>query len=234
MERNLKSHIIRDLPKKIILISGPRQTGKTTLSKMLIKSFDYLNYDNAADRQRITEQSWDRKKELVIFDEIHKKSNWKSFIKGIYDVEGLNPRILVTGSVRLDTIRKVGDSLAGRYFQFRLHPFDIKEVKDEISPADALNRLLTVGGFPEPFLENDINYYNRWKKTHLDIILRQDLIDLEAVRDIQSIETLIHLLKSRVGSTVSYSSLARDLEKDHKMADTTGEFIYHFSSSPLA
>ena len=216
MKRLLKDQILKDISKKIILISGPRQSGKTTLSKMLTESYDYLNYDNASDRIRISEQSWDRKKELVIFDEIHKKLNWKSFIKGIYDVEGLNPKLLVTGSARLDTVRKVGDSLAGRFFQFRLHPFDLKEVKGIIEPDDALERLMTIGGFPEPFLENDINYYNRWKKTHLDIILRQDLIDLESVRDIQGIETLIHLLKSRVGSIVSYSSLARDLEKDHK------------------
>ena len=216
MERYLKKQILADLSKKIILISGPRQTGKTTLSKMLIDSYDYLNYDNATDRLRISEQSWDRKEDLVIFDEIHKMSNWNSFLKGIFDVEGLHPKILVTGSARLDTVRKVGDSLAGRYFQFRLHPFDLKELKGEIEPDDILERLLMIGGFPEPFLENDISFYKRWKKTHLDIILRQDLIDLESMRDIQGIETLIQLLKSRVGSTVSYSSLARDLGKDHK------------------
>ena len=216
MERYLKKQILADLSKKIILISGPRQTGKTTLSKMLIDSYDYLNYDNATDRLRISEQSWDRKEDLVIFDEIHKMSNWKSFLKGIFDVEGLHPKILVTGSARLDTVRKVGDSLAGRYFQFRLHPFDLKELKGEIEPDDILERLLMIGGFPEPFLENDISFYKRWKKTHLDIILRQDLIDLESMRDIQGIETLIQLLKSRVGTTVSYSSLARDLGKDHK------------------
>ncbi len=216
MKRFLHNQIYQDLTHKIVLISGPRQTGKTTLSKMLTISFDYLNYDNTVDRLRLEEQSWDRKKELVIFDEIHKMNNWKSYIKGIYDVEGCNPKILVIGSARLDTIRKAGDSLAGRYFQFRLHPFDIKEVKEEISAEDALERLLTIGGFPEPFLVNNSDFYKRWKRTHLDIILRQDLVDLESVRDIRSIETLIQLLKSRVGSTVSYSSLARDLEKDHK------------------
>jgi len=216
MKRILSDVIIKDLPKKIILISGPRQSGKTTLSKMIGSDFDYLNYDNPADRIRIREQSWDRKKDMVIFDEIHKMKDWKRFLKGIYDVEGLHPKILVTGSARLDTIRKVGDSLAGRYFQFRLHPFDIKEVGSNIDPDDAMERILKVGGFPEPFLENNREFYGRWKKTHLDIILRQDLIDLESVRDILGIETLIQLLRSRVGSPVSYSSLARDLQKDHK------------------
>ena len=216
MKRTLSDVIIRDLSKKIILISGPRQSGKTTLSKMIGNDYDYLNYDNAADRIRMREQSWDRKRDMIIFDEIHKMKSWKSFLKGIYDVEGLHPKILVTGSARLDTIRKAGDSLAGRYFQFRLHPFDLKEVGNTFNPDDAMERILKVGGFPEPFLENNREFYGRWKKTHMDIILRQDLIDLESVRDIQGIETLIQLLRSRVGSPVSYSSLARDLEKDHK------------------
>jgi predicted AAA+ superfamily ATPase len=76
--------------------------------------------------------------------------------------------------------------------------------------------LLTVGGFPEPYLNGSSRFYNRWKKSHLDIIIRQDLIDLENVQQIASIETLIHLLKARVGSPVSYSSLAGDLQCSDK------------------
>jgi len=215
MKRYLHSNIIDDLKEKIVLVSGPRQAGKTTLSKMLVTDYEYLNYDYAPQRLKIREQSWDRTKKLLILDEVHKMPSWKQFIKGIYDVEGLSLPILVTGSARLDTIKKVGDSLAGRYFQYRLHPFDIKELKNHFDPKEILNRLLSIGGFPEPFLKNSKAFYNRWKNTHLDIILRQDLIDLESVRDIQGIELLIELLKSRVGTPVSYSSLARDLQKNH-------------------
>ncbi len=214
--RYLIDNIKRDLKRKIVLVSGPRQSGKTTLARMLTESHDYLNYDYAEHRLQLNERSWDRGKELIIFDELHKKDNWKSWLKGIYDVEGLKPKIIVTGSARLDTVRKVGDSLAGRFFQHRLHPFDVKEVLSFLTPDDALNRLLTVGGFPEPFLENDGTFYNRWRKTHLDIILRQDLIDLESVTDIKSIELLLELLRRRVGSPVSFASLARDLNRDAK------------------
>src|SRR5262249_11241858 len=83
-------------------------------------------------------------------------------------------------------------------------------------PAEAYERLLAVGGFPEPFFEGTAAFYQRWRKTHLDIILRQDLLDLEKPREISAIETLIALLQRRVGSTVSYASLARDLERDPK------------------
>jgi len=212
MKRYLTKKIKKDLGKKIILLSGPRQSGKTTLSQMLDPDYEYLNYDYAEHRLQINEKSWNRSKSLLILDELHKKKDWKSFLKGIYDVEGLKPPVIVTGSARLDTIRKTGDSLAGRYFQFRLHPLDLKELKGLIKPAEALERLKKFGGFPEPFLENDISFYKRWQRSHLDIILRQDLIDLESVKNIQNIETLIELLKKRVGSPVSYASLARDIE----------------------
>ena len=72
---------------------------------------------------------------------------------------------------------------------------------------------MTVGGFPEPFLKGSQAYYNRWKRSHIDLILKEELLTLTAVRDIQSIETLIELLRTRVGSPVSANSLARDLQK---------------------
>jgi predicted AAA+ superfamily ATPase len=186
---------------------------------MLRVDFDYFNFDDLDDRLSLQKKSWDRSKELVIFDELHKLKNWKSWLKGIYDTEGIPPSFIVTGSAKLDTYRKVGDSLAGRFFQFRLHPLDLKEIKSMLKPKrieDVLDHLLMLGGFPEPFLNGTTRFYNRWKKTHLDIILKQDLIDLENVQQIIQIETLIQLLKTRVGSPVSYSSFARDLQCSDK------------------
>lgn len=214
MRRELFSSIFKDLDKKIILLSGPRQVGKTTLSKTLYPSFEYFNYDASIDRIKITKASWNRQSPLLVFDEIHKMPNWKRWLKGIYDTEGIRPRILVTGSSRLDIARKMGDSLAGRHFQYRLFPFDIHELRDHIKPSETFNRLMAVGGFPEPFSENSLEFWGKWNKSHLDLILRQDLLDLEAVRSISSIETLIALLRERIGSPISYASLARDLEKD--------------------
>ena len=219
MQRYLEKYIIEDLKEKIVLLTGPRQTGKTTLSKMLMTGFDYFNFDNAEDRLSSLEKSWDRSKDLIIFDELHKLKNWKSWLKGIYDTEGVPPSILVTGSAKLDIYKKVGDSLAGRFFQFRLHPLDLKEIKNILNPENLqteLDKLLNTGGFPEPFLNGSPRFYNRWKRSHLDIIIKQDLIDLENVQHITSVETLIQLLKKRVGSPVSYSSLARDLQCSDK------------------
>jgi len=216
MNRLLIPHLKQDLLEKIILITGPRQAGKTTLSKLLSDRYVYLNHDAVADRLAIKSQKWDRKQSLVIFDELHKMRYWKSWLKGVYDTEGIPPSIVVTGSAKLDTYKKVGDSLAGRFFQYRLHPLDIKEATRVlgVSGEEAFSRLMSVGGFPEPFLKNDLRFYRRWQQSHTDIMLKQDLLEIGSVRDIAAIEMLISLLKFRVGSTVSYASLARDLERD--------------------
>ncbi len=216
MQRYIHEHVRRDLDSRIVLVSGPRQSGKTTLARMIFENHDYLNHDLAEHRVAMAERSWDRDADLVVLDELHKKKDWKQWLKGIYDVEGVRPRLLVTGSARLDMYRKVGDSLAGRFFPYTLHPLDLREVAGSIDPREAFDRLMRFGGFPEPFLQATERFYKRWRRTHLDIILRQDLVDLAAINDIQAIETLVELLRRRVGSTVSYASLARDLERDPK------------------
>jgi predicted AAA+ superfamily ATPase len=173
----------------------------------------YLNSDSAADRKVLREGSWDRNADLLILDELHKGKNWKRWLKGLYDTEGVRPRLLVTGSARMDVFKKGGDSLAGRHFNLRLHPFSLRELAGAaIEPEHALQTLLKVGAFPEPFLRESEAWANRWRRSHLDRILREDLLDLERVRDIRSIEVLVDLLAERVGTPISYSSLARDLE----------------------
>lgn len=217
VDRYLRTALNRDLGKKILLITGPRQCGKTTLSRRLSDDYQYLSHDLAEHRQLLAEKAWNRDRKLIIFDELHKMREWKDWLKGIVDVEGMPPALVVTGSARLSAFRKVGDSLAGRHFEFHLHPFDLAEVLEHTSlPAgQAFKRLLTVGGFPEPFLDGSTAFYNRWKRSHQDVILKEDLISLTAVRDFQSVETLIELLRTRVGSPVSANSLARDLGKSH-------------------
>ena len=214
IERFLLPYLKKYLNKKILLISGPRQCGKTTLAKMISKSYAYINFDNVKDRLILEEQSWDRNKQYIIFDELHKKRNWKSWLKGIYDSEGIPPSLLVTGSAKLDIYKKAGDSMAGRYFSFRLAPLHLKELckkKSLRQTTSVMEKLLLYSGFPEPYIEANEDFYNLWEKTHTDNIIRQDLIDLESPRNITKIETLIEFLKENVGSPVSCSHLSQKL-----------------------
>lgn len=212
IKRKIYAPLLADLNEKIVLLSGPRQVGKTTLSRDLFKNYAYLNFDSAEDRKVIREQSWTRETDLVVFDEIHKLPKWKSWIKGIYDTEGVRPRLLLTGSAHLEAFRKSGDSLAGRHHSFRLHPLSPAELIDRMPVEESIDRLLRLGGFPEPFLSDSEEFAKRWRKSHLDRILKDDLLELEPVRELKKMEILVDLLADRVGSTTSYSSLARDLE----------------------
>lgn len=215
MERQQKQIITNDLDKKMVLLAGPRQVGKTTLAKSLSSvwpTLEYLNWDSAKDRKIMLKQEWNRKSDIIILDEYHKLKNWKSRIKGVYDTEGISPRILITGSARLDLYRRGGDSLAGRYFMHRLYPFSVKELKSEFSPKQSLEQLMVLGGFPEPFFSQSEEAARRWRKQHLERILREDIQDLEPVKDVNSLLLLVDLLRERVGSRISYTSLAEDIQ----------------------
>ena len=154
------------------------------------------------------------RKNTSFFDELHKKENWKSWLKGVFDSEGIPPGLLVTGSARMDIYKKVGDSMAGRFFSFRLAPLNLKELCQNASrdkTDTVMDKLLLYSGFPEPYLEENQTFYNMWEKTHIDTIIRQDLIDLESPRHITKIETLIELLKESIGNPVSCAHLAQKL-----------------------
>ncbi len=215
MERMQEKSIRLDLDRKYVFITGPRQVGKTTLARNVARAWKgsaYLNFDADRDRPVILRQSWDRKAPLVILDEVHKLKRWKRRLKGVYDTEGIPPRILVTGSARLDLYRRGGDSMAGRYFLHRLHPFSVRELRGSDAPRGILDRLILLGGFPEPYLSGSESESARWRLQHLERIVREDIQDLEPVRDVRSLLLLVDLLRERVGSPVSYASLGRDLE----------------------
>lgn len=210
IKRSLAPDIKHFLEKKIVLLTGPRQVGKTYLSRSLTPSFEYLNFDSQNDRRVIRDQIWNRHKELLILDEIHKMKSWKRWVKGIYDTEGVRPRILVTGSSRMDISKRVGDSLAGRHFLVRLNPFSVNEITNKPS-GDLIDTMLELGTFPEPFLGGSKKQADLWRRGHLDVILKQDLLEIENVRNIKAIELLVDLLSERVGSGISYAKLAETL-----------------------
>jgi predicted AAA+ superfamily ATPase len=222
MQRYCAKFILEDLAKKMVFIGGPRQVGKTTLSKSFCtgkyQNGEYFNWDVSEDRYAILKKQWDQTSPLIIFDELHKYPRWKQWIKGIYDSKPSGQQYVVTGSARLDTYRRGGDSLMGRYHYWRLHPITLDEEVPRLSSQEVYDRLLTVGGFPEPFFTHDEREARRWRRERFDRVLREDIQDLEPVRQTQLLQLFIDALRKRVGGIITLSHLAQDLEISPKTA----------------
>lgn len=199
----------------MVFLGGPRQVGKTTLAKELLKkdfSGKYFNWDSSSGRKCILAEDWHYEDKLIVLDEIHKYPKWKNLIKGFYDTQKEERSFLITGSARLDLYRRGGDSLLGRYHYWRLHPFTLSELPPKMSKTEAFTRLMNVGGFPEPFLDNDPREARRWREERYDRIIKDDIRDLENVKDVQSMSLLLQLLRERVGGLIVVSNLAQDLQ----------------------
>lgn len=222
--------------RKMAFIAGPRQVGKTTLASHILErhgSDHYYLWDDPGFRRRWLENP----KALVprtigrtpvlVLDELHKSPDWKNRLKSIYDSRGDDAFIVVTGSARLDLFRRGGDSLLGRYFLFRMHPFSLGEIEESsVSPDDlasslhtrlqgspeTLATLLEHGGFPEPFLKRDATFTNLWRRFRNERLVRDDLRDLQRVSEISLVETAAMLLPERVGSLFSMKALAEEIE----------------------
>lgn len=221
--------------RQMFFLAGPRQVGKTTCGKSLEgerQEFFYLNWDHLPHRELL--QSADelkkylrldqakKEKSILVLDELHKYAKWKSFLKGFFDVYAERLEIVVTGSARLDTYQKSGDSLMGRYFSFRMHPLSVAELISPIPPTkelrspghideDQWKALNQFGGFPEPFLMAEEGFSARWGNLRRKQLFQEDLRDLTRLYEIQQIELLAHFLTQQVGQLTSYTSYAKKI-----------------------
>ena len=216
MKRYLDDPVASDLQRKMVLLTGPRQVGKTTLCRQLMERFasaQYLNWDVAADRTILRRQTWGARTRLLAMDEIHKMPDWKSWLKGVVDGRPPEQALLVTGSARMETWRQSGDSLAGRYLPFRLHPISVREWCEQRggTPAEALARLMERGGFPEPCLAASVEDAERWRRQYFTDLIREDVVEFSRLHEITAMRLFVEVLRERVGTPLSLASIARDL-----------------------
>ncbi|MCP4668421.1 MAG: ATP-binding protein [Deltaproteobacteria bacterium] len=220
ISRYNSAEIEEDLQRKMVFLAGPRQVGKTTFGKGLLKNKGgstkiwYKNWDAPDDREQIIQEHFPAGKGLLVLDEIHKFSRWRQVVKGLYDKRHEELQILVTGSARLDLYRHGGDSLQGRYHFHRLHILSMAELKTHT--LSDLESLLRYGGFPEPFFGSSDKESARWSREYRSRLIREDLQDLERVKDIALIERMVMRMPELVGAPLSVNSLREDLQVAHK------------------
>ncbi len=221
--------------RQMLFLMGPRQVGKTTTCRSLrdgANPFFYFTWDDSADREQILTgpraiamgmglAGLLEFKPIVVFDEIHKYSGWKDFLKGFYDLYSDLAHILVTGSARLDVYKKGGDSLMGRYFLYRFHPLSVAEIANPTFPSGevrsepiaisdaAFDALWRYGGYPDPFLKANERFFNRWSQLRLQLLFQEDIRDLTRIQELKQLEVLAALLRLQVGAQTSYESLAK-------------------------
>jgi len=251
---------------KMALVSGPRQCGKTTLAKMLMRKRKvglYCNWDQVEFRREwarnpsaIIPLPANGQTPLVVLDEIHKDRRWKSRVKGVFDTLTAPCDILVTGSARLSVYMKGSDSLLGRYFGFRLHPFSVREMAgpEVLEPDEALEALFTrshrsrksaaaclkslmaYGPFPEPLLAQDARRARLWRRNREELVIRQDLRDLSRLPELGRVEMMASLLPERVASHFSLASISRDVETSiptvKRWVDYLKQLYYLFEVKP--
>ncbi|MBI3818575.1 MAG: ATP-binding protein [Planctomycetes bacterium] len=229
--RQITPVLLADLQKKMVLLAGPRQCGKTTLARQILarRPGRYYNWDATVDRKAILREELDAGARLWVFDEFHKFARWRNWLKGQYDTNHEEHAFLVSGSAKLEIYSRGGDSLQGRYHPHRLHPFTLAEYLG-IPPTDSyeyvpnlgqtapagsrgsLEELLQFGGFPEPLFAASDRAASRWRREHATRLVREEVRDLERVRELERVELLYERLSEIVGSVLSINNLREDLE----------------------
>lgn len=226
----LRDHL--DSLRQMAFVTGPRQVGKTTTCRGV--GDVYFDWDASADQRRIvagTEAIAEAGNvarlaatcPVIVFDELHKYPRWKNFLKGFFDTHEADCRIVVTGSSRLDIYRRGGDSLMGRYFLYRMHPFSTAELITTTVPGEEMIRkpacvdseawdaLLRFGGFPEPMLSVSDRFSRRWQRLRHAQLFKEDVRDLTRIQDVALVEVMGLLLAERSGQQLTVSNLAQDV-----------------------
>jgi len=247
---------------QMAFLVGPRQVGKTTIAKQIQSNFKesvYLNFDIVKDREKILSgQSFienifptnvlREEQPLVIFDEIHKYSKWKNYIKGFYDVYKDYFKIIVTGSARLDVYQSGGDSLMGRYFHYHIHPLSVRELLSqdrttdndfcepiEISDND-FQRLFKYGGFPDLYMNQSDQFSNLWQAARFKQLIYEDIRSIAKLQEIYSLEVLAEILKSQAGQMLNFSNIAKKIavtsQTISRWVSILDRFYYCFTIRP--
>ncbi|MFH1664833.1 MAG: ATP-binding protein [Candidatus Omnitrophota bacterium] len=195
----------------VITITGPRQSGKTTLAKSIFKNKPYCNLENVDERAfAINDPRAFLKKfpKGAILDEIQRAPDLLSYIQTIVDKNPSSGMFILTGSQNLNLLANITQSLAGRTAIFKLLPFTLKEITG-YRKSFSTNDYLLNGFFPAVY-EKKLNptiFYRNYYETYIERDLRQ----LITIKDLNLFQIFIRLCAGRIGQLFNANSLANEV-----------------------
>lgn len=211
INRNLQEAILNTFPYfPVITITGPRQSGKTTLCKNLFSDIPYINLETTSVREQIMKDTvsfLDNYPSGLIIDEAHNYPELFSYIQVAVD-ENPDRKYILTGSSNFSLLEKITQSLAGRTALFTLLPFSLREL-DDLTQNVTTDSLILRGGYPAIWAKNTpINMFcSNYYTTYIERDVRQ-IINLQ---DITSFQRFIRLVAGRIGTECNASALANEV-----------------------
>lgn len=194
----------------VITVTGPRQSGKTTLIRNLFPHLPYYSLEGL-DIRSFAENDpiafLNQNEEGMILDEVHNAPDLLSYIQGIVD-EHPDKRYILSGSSQFAMLKRVTQSLAGRTAVFELMPLSYSETKD-LTADVPLDKLLFNGFYPAIYSGRNVPefLYPAYMKTYLD----RDVRDLLQIKDMMQFHIFIKLCAGRIGSLFKASELANEI-----------------------
>ena len=195
----------------VITVTGPRQSGKTTMLKQIFPHLHYYSLEDLDTRSFAMEDPvrfLHLHEDGMILDEVHNYPELLSYIQGIVD-EQPQKKFVLSGSSNFALLKKVSQSLAGRSGVFELMPLSIEEVKGQIEYVDDADQLLYQGLYPAVCSCKNIPkfLYPSYVKTYLE----RDVRDLLNVKDMRLFNMFLNLCAGRIGSVFNASEIAGEI-----------------------
>lgn len=194
----------------VITLTGPRQSGKSTLLRHLFSDVPYFSMENPDIRQSTKEDPKGFLNQFyngVIIDEVQRVPELLSYIQGLVD-ENPDRKFYLTGSSQFSLLRNVTQSLAGRSAVFELLPLSIMEVRGD-AMSESLDNILYKGFYPAIWSGRIIPrmFYPNYVKTYVE----RDVRDILAIKDLDIFQRFIRLCAARIGSVFNASELSNEL-----------------------
>jgi uncharacterized protein len=203
----------------VLTLTGPRQSGKTTLSRMAFPDRPYVSLENPAQRELAQEDPiafLARYRDGAIIDEVQRVPQIFSYLQGMVDEDPTPGRFLLTGSQNLALVNAVTQSLAGRTTLTELLPLSLEEVRRFPDPPDDLDTLLWQGGYPRIY-ERSLPAHE-WLADYAATYVERDVRQLTNVGDLLLFQTFLRLCAGRTGQILNLASLANDCGISHPTA----------------